>query len=459
MTTTRGAAPPRRRIAALAVALAVIPLAGTASTDGRLARAVAASSPNRPVVGIASTPSGLGYWLVAADGGIFAFGDARYHGSTGAVPLNQPIVGMAATSTGDGYWLVARDGGIFAFGDARFHGSTGAVPLNQPIVGMAATSTGDGYWLVARDGGIFAFGDARFHGSTGDVALRSPIVGMTATPTGDGYWLVAADGGVFTFGDAPYLGSAGGSALSLPVVGMAQSPSGRGYWLVTAGGGIFAFGDAPLLSASGAGAPSWLVTGIAASPLGGAYWLAHAGGRTFSYGQEQRPFSDTLRPAPAAMGTTEAAIARELFDRANAERRARGLDPLAWDERLAGLATGWSQEMARSGFRHNSLSGVLRDPTYSSRYDSLSENIYSGTGSLSSSGAAHTAFMRSGGHRLNLVQPGLTVVGIGVACGPGGRVWVTEDFGAWRDWPSPGVSQDTPPELPVALTDGGGTRC
>ena len=34
--------------------------------------------------------------------------------------LNKPIVGMAATPDGDGYWLVASDGGVFAFGDAGF---------------------------------------------------------------------------------------------------------------------------------------------------------------------------------------------------------------------------------------------------------------------------------------------------------------------------------------------------
>ena len=39
--------------------------------------------------------------------------------------LNQPIVGMAATVDGGGYWLVASDGGMFSFGDAAFDGSTG----------------------------------------------------------------------------------------------------------------------------------------------------------------------------------------------------------------------------------------------------------------------------------------------------------------------------------------------
>jgi hypothetical protein len=31
---------------------------------------------------------------------------------------------------------VAADGGIFTFGDAQFFGSTGALHLNRPIVGM-----------------------------------------------------------------------------------------------------------------------------------------------------------------------------------------------------------------------------------------------------------------------------------------------------------------------------------
>ena len=72
---------------------------------------------------------------------------------------------MAATADGQGYWLVAADGGVFAFGDAPFLGSMGGTPLVAPVVGMAATHHGDGYWLVAADGGIFSFGDAGFLGS------------------------------------------------------------------------------------------------------------------------------------------------------------------------------------------------------------------------------------------------------------------------------------------------------
>ena len=218
-------------------------VASSPSVDARLLGSMGGEVLNRPIVAMAPTPEGGGYWLVASDGGIFSFGDARFFGSTGGIRLNEPIVGMAPTPDGGGYWLVASDGGIFSFGDARFSGSTGDIHLNEPIVGMASTPDGDGYWLVASDGGIFSFGDARFSGSTGDIHLNEPIVGMASTPDGDGYWLVASDGGIFSFGDARFFGSTGGIHLNEPIVGMASTPDGDGYWLVASDGGIFSFGN------------------------------------------------------------------------------------------------------------------------------------------------------------------------------------------------------------------------
>ena len=85
-----------------------------------------------------------GYWLVAADGGIFTQGAAGFYGSAGGMRLNHPIVGMAGTLDGGGYWLAASDGGIFSYGDAQFQGSVGGMHLNQPIVGIAGTPDGGG---------------------------------------------------------------------------------------------------------------------------------------------------------------------------------------------------------------------------------------------------------------------------------------------------------------------------
>jgi hypothetical protein len=202
------------------------------------------ATPNQPIVGAAGTVTGNGYHLVAGDGGVFCYGDARFFGSMGGTRLNKPVVGMTSTPSGNGYWLVASDGGIFSFGDAAFFGSMGGRPLNKPIVGMTATPTGNGYWLVASDGGVFAFGDAVFLGSMGGQPLNKPIVGMERSHSGNGYWFVASDGGIFAYGDAKFMGSTGSQKLQAPVVGMKRSPSMLGYWFATADGSVFAYGGA-----------------------------------------------------------------------------------------------------------------------------------------------------------------------------------------------------------------------
>jgi hypothetical protein len=119
--------------------------------------------------------------MVASDGGVFTFGDARFHGSMGGAHLNQPVISMALTPNGRGYWLAASDGGVFTFG-AQFFGSMGAIRLNRPIVGIEPSPTGHGYLLVASEGGIFTFGDMSFHGSLGSNPPYWPITAIAVMP-------------------------------------------------------------------------------------------------------------------------------------------------------------------------------------------------------------------------------------------------------------------------------------
>ena len=94
---------------------------------------------------------------------MFSFGDAQFYGSMGGRPLNQPVDGIVATS--GGYFEVASDGGVFAFGNATFSGSLPGLHVSVTnIVGIAPS--GSGYWLVASDGGIFSIG-VPFYGSEG----------------------------------------------------------------------------------------------------------------------------------------------------------------------------------------------------------------------------------------------------------------------------------------------------
>jgi hypothetical protein len=238
----------------------------------------------------ASLPGG--YYQLAADGGVFAFGDAPFYGSTGNIKLNKPVVAMAPQPGGTGYRFVASDGGVFSY-NAGFYGSMGGSPLNQPIVGMATTPTGNGYWLVASDGGIFAYGDAPFYGSTGGMKLNLPIVGMVPTPTGAGYWLVASDGGIFAYGDAKFFGSAGSVKLNSPIIGMVPTGTGNGYWLAARDGGIFAYGDAQFFG-SGANYFEDNVVSIGRAADGAGYYLQSSDGDVMNYGSAL-DFGDAFR--------------------------------------------------------------------------------------------------------------------------------------------------------------------
>jgi hypothetical protein len=106
---------------------------GSRSTSGP----TAIDSPTAAIVGMATRQQG-GTWRVGADGSFYPE-DATVpvFGSLVGVDLVAPVAGIASTPSGMGYWLVGRDGGVFAFGDAGFHGSLGGIRLNQAIDGMA----------------------------------------------------------------------------------------------------------------------------------------------------------------------------------------------------------------------------------------------------------------------------------------------------------------------------------
>lgn len=75
--------------------------------------------------------------------------------------LNRPICAIVKRPQGDGEWVIAQDGGIFAFGNAPNFGNGDPLPaehLNGLIVDAACTPDGEGLTLVGSDGGIFEFG-------------------------------------------------------------------------------------------------------------------------------------------------------------------------------------------------------------------------------------------------------------------------------------------------------------
>ena len=197
---------------------------------------------------MASTHDAAGYWEVATDGGVFSFGDAPFHGSTGNIELNKPIVGMAVTPDGGGYWLVASDGGIFAFG----------TPASTGAQGTSSSTSRSSAWCPPTTG--------RATGSSPPTAASSP----SATPVSSARWRVApadpdrrrgavarrgrvlvlgADGTRYVFGDVPAVGSPPTprrrAAIKSPMTGLIPDFTGEGFDAVNGSGQAFATGDAP----------------------------------------------------------------------------------------------------------------------------------------------------------------------------------------------------------------------
>ncbi len=110
-------------------------------------------------------------------------------------------------------------------------------------------------------------------------------------------------------------------------------------------------------------------------------------------------------------------VVRGNFDLLNAEREARGLPALAWDERAAAVAKAHSQDMADNGFVGH-VSPTTGDA--SARFvrakiegTVVRENVARGYGPK----GIHESLMNSPGHRANLIAEDVTHVGIGVVFG------------------------------------------
>jgi uncharacterized protein YkwD len=164
-----------------------------------------------------------------------------------------------------------------------------------------------------------------------------------------------------------------------------------------------------------------------------------------------------LVAAPAALGAracqsasaSPASVSKRTVVRAtlcvlNAQRARRGVRPLRLDRRLSRAARRHARAMARRNFfSHNSPGGAsfvdrIRRAGYLRRARSwtVGENLAWGTGRLSSPRSILSGWMRSPGHRANILNGSFREIGIGLARGApvrgGGRRAATyaTDFGS-----------------------------
>ncbi|WP_084099649.1 CAP domain-containing protein [Demequina sp. NBRC 110051] len=118
--------------------------------------------------------------------------------------------------------------------------------------------------------------------------------------------------------------------------------------------------------------------------------------------------------------------AKALMAAANKERARIGIAPLTWSSSLASAATSWSQSMAtKDGQTDATMDALAHNPN---RPGAENVAVSSSTGGVSESAAhnrAHSGWMYSNGHCLNLMNPAYTQMGAGSAATPDGTTRYT----------------------------------
>jgi hypothetical protein len=158
-----------------------------------------------------------------------------------AVPM--PGRRVVASPTG-GYYTMAPDGTVVAYGAARFYGSP-ALPGGLAR-GMAVMKDGKGYLVLDGFGGVHKYGSAR----TGVMGKRvSTYFGfdiardIAVNPNGNGFTVLDGFGGLHRSGYAPAFNLGYWKGWDI-IRSFTYSPSGKGAYLLDAFGGVHVAGDA-----------------------------------------------------------------------------------------------------------------------------------------------------------------------------------------------------------------------
>ncbi|MFI6146841.1 sigma-70 family RNA polymerase sigma factor [Streptomyces sp. NPDC051109] len=136
------------------------------------------------------------------------------------------------------------------------------------------------------------------------------------------------------------------------------------------------------------------------------------------------------RPSAPAPGPAPAGVAGQVIALVNSERAAAGCGPLKEDPQLRSAAQGHSDDMAaRDFFDHTNPDGAdpgKRTTAAGYRWSTYGENIARGQQTAAS---VMDSWMKSPGHRANILNCSFKDIGVGIHSGPGGPWW-TQNFGA-----------------------------
>jgi hypothetical protein len=124
--------------------------------------------------------------------------------------------------------------------------------------------------------------------------------------------------------------------------------------------------------------------------------------------------------ATLLVGTAGASEPGDMIARTNASRSSGGLGALAANAELMNKAQGWANYMAA----HHVVAHSSYSSGVSANWTKMAENVGKGDNTAT----VHNAFMNSAPHRANIMDGSYQYIGVGVAHGNDGFIYVDEIF-------------------------------
>lgn len=123
----------------------------------------------------------------------------------------------------------------------------------------------------------------------------------------------------------------------------------------------------------------------------------------------------------------------QVFEIINKKRKENGLPPLVWNNQIAGVARLHSKNMAGYGFfSHVGIDGKEVDDRADSlglrKWRMIGENIAYNRGYGNPVERAVEAWMKSAGHRQNILKSNWKETGVGIAVSATGEYYFTQVF-------------------------------
>jgi uncharacterized protein YkwD len=291
-------------------------------------------------------------------------------------------------------------------------------PLSTRLAGALARGAGRSGRAIRHRSGRLALGTLVSTAMAALVLAVPVVAGPGDSPSSDSTFVLGVDGRPLS-SDA-FAGVTSTATLSSDTGGSAAATSEPGTPAAPATAEPTTAGSLPAGTGTSAPAPA----AAPESPLEPAPAPAPAPAETTAPAAAAAPETSTPAPVPAAAPVASAADGpeAEVLALVNAERAAAGCAAVTADDELAAMARAHSEDRRDRGF-FGDVESDGQDPVDPAERAGLvprAENIAAGQ---QDAAEVMAAWMDSPGHRANILDCDLTLLGTGVATGTGGPWW------------------------------------